>query len=169
MKFSRSLVQAFLIFPVNVMGVIPAFLIWCSRPGGMLDQFSYSFSGLRFAVGILLIGFGAGLCWKTVSLFTEYGEGTPAPYDPPKKLVIQGPYVFMRNPMMVGVCLVLSGEAVLFGSVPLWIWFLVFLGLCLVLIPVWEEPDLEKRLGEPYRDYKQKVPRWIPKIPLNKS
>lgn len=160
MKLSRSLIKAFLIFPVNVMGVIPAFLIWCSRSGGMLEHFPYSFHAFRSVGGTLLILAGAVLCWKTVSLFTEFGEGTPAPFDPPKKLVIRGPYVHMRNPMMVGVWLVLSGEALLFGSLPLATWFLVFLILCLILIPVWEEPDLEKRFGEPYREYMRKVPRW---------
>ena len=160
MKFSRPLIKAFLIFPINVMGVIPTFLVWCSWPGGVLEGFPYSFSNVRSLVAMLLIAVGAGLCWKTVSLFIEYGEGTPAPFDPPRKLVIRGPYIYMRNPMMVAVCLVLSGEALLFASVPLGLWFLFFFGLCLILIPLWEEPDLEKRFGESYREYKQKVPRW---------
>ena len=160
MKFSRPLIKAFLIFPINVMGVIPTFLVWCSRPGGVLERFPYSFSNVRSLVAMLLIAVGAGLCWKTGSLFIEYGEGTPAPFDPPRKLVIRGPYIYMRNPMMVAVCLVLSGEALLFASVPLGLWFLFFFGLCLILIPLWEEPDLEKRFGESYREYKQKVPRW---------
>ena len=160
MKFSRPLIKAFLIFPINVMGVIPTFLVWCSRPGGVLERFPYSFSNVRSLVAMLLIAVGAGLCWKTVSLFIEYGEGTPAPFDPPRKLVIRGPYIYMRNPMMVAVCLVLSGEALLFASVPLGLWFLFFFGLCLILIPLWEEPDLEKRFGESYREYKQKVSRW---------
>jgi protein-S-isoprenylcysteine O-methyltransferase Ste14 len=160
MKFSRPLIKAFLIFPINVMGVIPTFLVWCSRPGGVLERFPYSFSNVRSLVAMLLIAVGAGLCWKTVSLFIEYGEGTPAPFDPPRKLVIRGPYIYMRNPMMVAVCLVLSGEALLFASVPLGLWFLFFFGLCLILIPLWEEPDLEKRFGGSYREYKQKVPRW---------
>jgi|TARA_B100000745_G_scaffold21387_3_gene14621 protein-S-isoprenylcysteine O-methyltransferase Ste14 len=160
MKFYRPLIKAFLIFPINVMGVIPTFLVWCSRPGGVLEGFPYSFSNVRSLVAMLLIAVGAGLCWKTVSLFIEYGEGTPAPFDPPRKLVIRGPYIYMRNPMMVAVCLVLSGEALLFASVPLGLWFLFFFGLCLILIPLWEEPDLEKRFGESYREYKQKVPRW---------
>jgi len=160
MKFSRPLIKAFLIFPINVMGVIPTVLVWCSRPGGVLERWPYSFSNVRSLVAMLLIAVGAGLCWKTVSLFIEYGEGTPAPFDPPRKLVIRGPYIYMRNPMMVAVCLVLSGEALLFASVPLGLWFLFFFGLCLILIPLWEEPDLEKRFGESYREYKQKVPRW---------
>jgi len=163
MKFSRPLIKAFLIFPLNVMGVIPAFLVWCSRPEGILGRFQYEFSNLRFLIGALLLAVGAWLCWKTVSLFTEYGEGTPAPFDPPKKLVILGPYLYVRNPMMIGVWLVLSGEALIFGSVSLWIWLLIFLSMCLVLIPVWEEPELEDRFGTPYREYMQEVPRWIPR------
>jgi protein-S-isoprenylcysteine O-methyltransferase Ste14 len=168
MKFSRPLLKAFLIFPMNVMGVIPAFLLWCSRPSGVLESFSYSFNGARSFSGTMLVVLGAGLCWKTVSIFTEYGEGTPAPYDPPKKLVVQGPYVYVRNPMMVGVWLVLSGEALVFGSILLLLWFLIFLGLCLILIPVWEEPELQNRFGKPYQEYMQNVPRWIPRFPLNK-
>ncbi|MBC8286601.1 MAG: isoprenylcysteine carboxylmethyltransferase family protein [Nitrospinae bacterium] len=168
MKLSRSLLTAFLIFPLNVMGVIPALLIWCSRPGGVLEYFPYDFNSFRSLVGIVLVALGAGLCWKTVSLFTEVG-GTPAPYDPPRKLVIEGPYIYVRNPMMVGVCLVLLGEALLFGSVSLAAWFLVFCGLCLVLIPFWEEPDLEKRFGEPYREYRRTAPRWIPKFLPDKN
>jgi protein-S-isoprenylcysteine O-methyltransferase Ste14 len=164
MKFTHSLLKAFLIFPVNVMGVIPAFLLWCSRSGGVLDRFPYGFNPSRSLAGIVLVMVGVVLCWKTVSLFTDYGEGTPAPFDPPKKLVVQGPYNYVRNPMMIGVWLVLSGEALIFGSLPLGIWFLVFLGLCLVLIPVWEEPDLENRFGKPYRNYMLEVPRWIPSI-----
>jgi protein-S-isoprenylcysteine O-methyltransferase Ste14 len=169
MKLSRSLVKAFLIFPLNVMGVIPALLIWCSRTGGILEPFSYGFNSLRFLAGIFLVTLGAGLCWKTVSLFTEVGEGTPAPFDPPRKLVIEGPYTYLRNPMMVGVWLVLLGESLIFSSVLLGAWFLVFCGLCLILIPIWEEPDLEKRFGEPYRKYERNVPRWIPKLSYYKK
>ena len=168
MEPSRSLIKAFLIFPVNVMGVVPALLIWCSRPGGVFEGFSYSFHDFRSVTGIFLVVAGLRLCWITVSLFTEVGEGTPAPFDPPKKLVIEGPYVYMRNPMMLGVWLVLLGEALVFGSVLLAGWFLVCCGLSLVLIPLWEEPDLENRLGESYQEYKRKVPRWIPKIPIKK-
>jgi protein-S-isoprenylcysteine O-methyltransferase Ste14 len=169
MKLSRSLVKAFIIFPLNVMGVIPALLIWCSRPSGVLEKFSNDFNSLRFFTGILLVTFGVVLCWKTVSMFTDVGEGTPAPFNPPRNLVIEGPYIYLRNPMMVGVWMVLFGESLIFGSIILAAWFLVFFGLCLLLIPVWEEPGLEKRFGETYRDYEKKVPRWIPKLSFNKN
>lgn len=57
--------------------------------------------------------------------------------------------------MMIGVILVLFGEALLSGSMPLFIWGLIFLQGCLVLIPFWEEPDLERRFGETYLEYKR--------------
>ena len=169
MKLSRSLVKAFLIFPLNVMGVIPSFMIWCSRSGGILERFPCDFNSLKFIAGTLLVASGLGLCWKTVSLFTEVGEGTPAPFDPPRKLVIEGPYIYLRNPMMVGVWLVLFGESLIFGSVLLGAWFLAVCGLSLILIPVWEEPDLVKRFGKPYQKYERKVPRWLPKFSLNNN
>lgn len=163
MKITPSLVKAFIIFPMNVMGVIPGILLECSREGGVLDKYPLSIDLVRSFPGGLLIGVGACLCWISVALFSEYGGGgTPAPYDPPKIFVARGVYTRVRNPMMTGVILVLLGEAMLAGSLPVLIWCLIFVQGCLVLIPFWEEPDLEHRFGEPYREYKRQVPRWIP-------
>jgi protein-S-isoprenylcysteine O-methyltransferase Ste14 len=66
--------------------------------------------------------------------------------------------------MISGVCCILLGEAVLFGSVPLAIWCLAFVALNLTYIPLVEEPGLERRFGEDYLHYKQNVPRWIPRF-----
>ena len=165
MKVTTPLIKAFVIFPMNVMGVIPGFLLWSSREGGIFEKYPLSFDLIRSFPGGLLIGAGASLCWISVSLLSEYGGGgTPAPYDPPKFFVARGVYTHVRNPMMIGVILVLLGEAMLFGSLPVFIWALIFFQACLVLIPFWEEPDLENRFGEAYLEYKRKVPRWIPKL-----
>jgi len=165
MKVTPPLVKAFIIFPLNVMGVIPGLLLWCSREGGVLEKYPLSFDLIRSFPGGLLIGAGASLCWISVSLFSEYGGGgTPAPYDPPKIFVAHGVYTHVRNPMMTGVFMVLLGEAMLFGSLPVLVWSLIFFQGCMVLIPFWEEPDLERRFGEAYIEYKRKVPRWIPKL-----
>jgi protein-S-isoprenylcysteine O-methyltransferase Ste14 len=164
-EITSPLVKAFIIFPMNVMGVIPGFLLWCSREGGVFEQYPLSIDLIRSIPGGLLLGSGGCLCWVSVSLFSEYGGGgTPAPYDPPKIFVARGVYTRVRNPMMIGVILVLLGEAMLLGSIPVLIWGLIFIQGCLILIPFWEEPDLEHRFGEPYREYKRNVPRWIPKI-----
>ncbi|MZG54292.1 MAG: isoprenylcysteine carboxylmethyltransferase family protein [Nitrospinae bacterium] len=165
MKVTPPLIKACIIFPMNVMGVIPAILIWCSQEGRVFEKYPPSFDLFRSFPGGLLVGAGASLCWVSVSLFTEFGGGgTPAPYDPPKKFVVRGVYTRVRNPMMIGVIIVLLGEAMLSGSLPVFIWALIFIQACLVLIPFWEEPDLERRFGEAYLEYKRKVPRWIPNL-----
>ena len=66
--------------------------------------------------------------------------------------------------MMIGVIMVLLGESLLSGSILVLVWCLVFVQGCLILIPFWEEPDLERRFGENYFEYKRRVPRWIPKL-----
>jgi protein-S-isoprenylcysteine O-methyltransferase Ste14 len=66
--------------------------------------------------------------------------------------------------MISGVLAVLFGEAAFFGSFSLFLWFLLFLGLNLIYIPFWEEPDLERRLGPEYVAYRQNVPRWVPRL-----
>ena len=141
------------------MGVIPLLILWFS---GKFE--SYQFKMIPIVSGGILIMVGLYIIWITVSLFTDYGKGTPAPYSPPKILVAIGIYRYVRNPMMMGVLCVLIGEADLFMSVGILIWFLVFFTGCILLVPLWEEPDLERRFGEPYREYKRHVPRWIPRI-----
>ena len=102
---------------MNVMGVIPGILLWCSQKGRIFEEYQPSIDILRSFPGGLLAGAGATLCWVSVSLLTEYGGGgTPAPYDPPKNFVARGVYMRVRNPMMIGVILVLLGEALFFGS-----------------------------------------------------
>ena len=153
---------------MNVMGVIPGILLWCSQKGRVFEEYQPSIDILRSFPGGLLVVAGARLCWVSVSLLSDHvGGGTPAPYDPPKKFVAHGVYIRVRNPMMIGVILVLMGEALLFGSLTIFTWAFIFLQACLVAIPFWEEPDLELRFGETYLEYKRKVPRWIPKLKLS--
>ncbi|SVB57461.1 uncharacterized protein METZ01_LOCUS210315, partial [marine metagenome] len=155
---SPTLIKAVILFPFNVMVIIPALILWIS------DQFqSYQFRIIPVVVGGVLILVGLYTIWITVSLFTDYGKGTPAPYAPPKILVIIGIYKYVRNPMMIGVWSVLFGEAILFFSFWVLIWFLIFFTASILFVTLWEEGDLESRFGESYREYKKKVPRWIPR------
>jgi len=155
---SPTLIKAVILFPFNVMVIIPALILWIS------DQFqSYQFRIIPVVVGGVLILVGLYTIWITVSLFTDYGKGTPAPYAPPKILVIIGIYKHVRNPMMIGVWSVLCGEAILFFSFWVLIWFLIFFTASILFVTLWEEGDLESRFGESYREYKKKVPRWIPR------
>jgi len=141
------------------MGVITTLILWFS---GKLE--SYQLMTLSIVSGGILILVGLSIIWTTVSLFTDYGKGTPAPYSPPKILVAIGIYRHVRNPMMIGVWSVLIGEASLFMSIGILIWFLIFFITSILFVIVWEEKDLESRFGEYYCEYKRNVPRWIPRI-----
>jgi protein-S-isoprenylcysteine O-methyltransferase Ste14 len=117
----------------------------------------------RLAVAALtLVGFGLfGWC---VSLFARVGQGTLAPWDPTKKIVVIGPYQFVRNPMISGVAGMLFGQALFHGSWVVGLWACIFVTINHVYFLVSEEPGLEARCGESYRVYKANVPRWIPRV-----
>lgn len=120
-------------------------------------------AALPVLLGAALIAAGFGLWLWTVRLFARLGGGTLAPWDPPRTLVVEGPYRHLRNPMITAVLAVLAGEAALFGSLPLLIWFGLFFALNYVGFRTYEEPGLERRFGEEYRTYKRNVPRWLPR------
>jgi protein-S-isoprenylcysteine O-methyltransferase Ste14 len=97
--------------------------------------------------------------------FMFKGKGTPAPIDPPKELVAAGLYLYVRNPMYIGVLLILLGHILWSGS-GLLILYAVGTFVCFHLfILFYEEPSLQKRFGESYKHYLQRVPRWVPHKP----
>jgi protein-S-isoprenylcysteine O-methyltransferase Ste14 len=118
---------------------------------------------LPVLLGLALIGAGFALWLWTVRLFARIGEGTLAPWDPTRRLVVQGPFRHVRNPMITAVLAVLAGEAALFGSPQLLIWFAAFFAINHVFFRLYEEPGLERRFGDDYRAYKGNVPRWLPR------
>ncbi|HSJ31813.1 MAG TPA: isoprenylcysteine carboxylmethyltransferase family protein, partial [Longimicrobiales bacterium] len=93
------------------------------------------------------------------------GRGTPAPMDPPKHLVETGPYRWVRNPMYLGLGLLLLGEAILLGSVRILVLIAVLFALLHAFITWYEEPALERKFGDDYRAYRKRVHRWIPRRP----
>jgi protein-S-isoprenylcysteine O-methyltransferase Ste14 len=96
--------------------------------------------------------------------FTFKGRGTPAPTDPPKELVITGPYRYVRNPIYVGVMLIFLGHFLWFGYWALLIYtVLAFIGVHAFIV-LYEEPTLKRKFGAAYEDYLKRVRRWIPKI-----
>jgi protein-S-isoprenylcysteine O-methyltransferase Ste14 len=95
--------------------------------------------------------------------FRDNRSGTLAPWDPTQKLVVRGVYRCVRNPMISGVLSILLGETIIFGSVAPFYWFIIFWLINMVYIPLFQEPDLEERFGNDYREYKKHVPRWIPR------
>ena len=107
---------------------------------------------------------GATVLLKCAWDFAVVGLGTPAPIDPPKSLVVSGLYRFVRNPMYVGVGLVLLSEALLFGSVKLLKYALVVVIAFHLFVVLYEEPTLRKKFGASYQAYCQAVPRWMPRL-----
>jgi protein-S-isoprenylcysteine O-methyltransferase Ste14 len=158
-----ALLRAILILPGNVLVVVPALVLWLS--GWSPDAWDASPATLAgLALALVLAGLGLTLMARTMALFARRGRGTPAPWDPPRKLVVEGVYRHVRNPMITGVICVLLAEALAFRSWPLAVWAAVFVAANTLYIPIFEEPGLVRRFGEAYRIYKAKVPRWIPRL-----
>ena len=107
---------------------------------------------------------GVGLSMWSARLFLTFGEGTPAPWAPPKRFVVRGPYRYVRNPMITGVLMILCAEAIILQSWPIAVWMGVFFGANAVYFPLVEEKGLEKRFGAEYAEYKKHVGRWIPRL-----
>jgi protein-S-isoprenylcysteine O-methyltransferase Ste14 len=107
---------------------------------------------------------GALLFGASLRRFASEGEGTLAPWDPPRRLVVRGPYRYVRNPMISGVVFVLFGESAVLMSLTHAEWALVFLAANAIYIPLLEEPMLEARFGEPYAEYRRHVPRFLPRL-----
>jgi protein-S-isoprenylcysteine O-methyltransferase Ste14 len=118
---------------------------------------------LPVALGAPLVAAGFALWVWTVRLFARIGRGTLAPWDPTERLVAEGPYAHVRNPMITAVLAVLLGEALVFGSISILIWAAIFAAINHVFFLVYEEPAVERRFGEEYRRYKGSVPRWVPR------
>jgi len=114
--------------------------------------------------GALLLAAGLGFFLASLRRFAGEGEGTLAPWDPPRRLVVRGPYRYVRNPMISGVVLFLFGEAAVLLSLPHAAWAALFLVINGVYIPLVEEPQLRRRFGESYREYARHVPRVIPRL-----
>jgi len=94
-----------------------------------------------------------------------YGKGTPVPLTPPKILIEKGPYAFSRNPMTTGLFLLMFGIGFYFGSLlSIFIFTPLYILIHYFVLKNIEEPELEKRLGEDYINYKKKVPMFIPGI-----
>lgn len=157
-------IQAILTLPVMVTVVIPGLLILTVEPRRSGWSLPPPLDRLALLGGVLFVSTGLILMFKTISLFATVGQGTLAPWFATRKLVVQGIYQHVRNPMISGVFCILLGEALIFGSTILLIWFIIFVTINLIYIPLLEEPGLEQRFGTDYGLYKRSVPRWIPRL-----
>jgi protein-S-isoprenylcysteine O-methyltransferase Ste14 len=114
--------------------------------------------------GMLLGGCGAALALTCILTFVWVGRGTPAPFDPPRRLVVQGPYRFVRNPMYLGAGLALTGAALFYQSLRLFGYAGAFLVITHVFVVTYEEPTLRRSFDGDYQSYCKRVGRWWPKL-----
>jgi protein-S-isoprenylcysteine O-methyltransferase Ste14 len=118
--------------------------------------------GVLQIVGMIIGTIGAAVALWCVFTFAFIGKGTPAPFDPPRRLVIRGPYRFVRNPMYIGAGLALLGAALFYQSWPLLIYAGVFFLATHLFVLLYEEPTLRQTFGEEYEGYCRRIRRWVP-------
>jgi protein-S-isoprenylcysteine O-methyltransferase Ste14 len=143
-----------LILPFTVLIIVPALIErkWVAAPAAQL------------IAGVLIALLGLFVMAQTIVTFIRIGKGTLAPWSPTHKLVVGGMYAYVRNPMILGVITVLIGESVVISSRPILLWAALVFIINTVYFMFSEEPALQKRFGEEYREYKKNVPRWIPRM-----
>ena len=144
-----------LIAPGVVAGYIPLALL---RQGPQIKPGGFAY----LAVPLWLIG-GIILLWSFWNFLHE-GHGTPAPIEPPKELVVTGFYRYVRNPMYVGILLMLIGYFLWFGFWSLSIYAVFVFIATHLFVTLYEEPTLKRKFGASYEDYRKRVPRWIPRF-----
>jgi protein-S-isoprenylcysteine O-methyltransferase Ste14 len=153
-----QVIKSILILPFNVTVTIPFILVTMERPA------SSGFGSFAWIMGIGTILIGFCLMFTTITLFFKMGKGTLTPWDPTQRLVLSGPYRYVRNPMISGVIFILLGEVLIFRSFYLLCWLIIFAVINHIYFVWVEEPGLSKRFGKAYEEYKKNVPRWIPRI-----
>ena len=148
-----------LIFLILAPGVVAGYIPLALLRRGPQTETSF-FAYLAFPLWLIGVIVLLWCFWD----FLVKGRGTPAPIDPPKELVVSGLYRYVRNPMYVGVLLVIIGHFLWFGYWNL----LIYAGVVFIafhsFVTLYEEPNLKQRFGAGYEDYLTKVPRWIPRF-----
>jgi protein-S-isoprenylcysteine O-methyltransferase Ste14 len=114
--------------------------------------------------GLVVTAAGAAIALWCILSFVILGRGTPAPFDPPRRLVVRGPYRYVRNPMYLGAGLALGGAALVYETRLLWAYAGGFLGVMHLFVVLYEEPLLRHTFGEDYGAYCRQVRRWRPNM-----
>ena len=166
---SKEYLKVVLILPGNVLITIPLLIFLFTR-----NTYSYYLVNpynFLFYVAMFFLALGLLLAiWSVRTFYTKGGDGTPGPWRPVSNLIINGPYRYVRNPMILGVVDLLLFESALFVSIPLLLWAIVFFVGNIIYFRTFEEKELIKRFGADYENYKNKVSMFFPKFtPYNKE
>jgi protein-S-isoprenylcysteine O-methyltransferase Ste14 len=148
----------FVAVPTTVAGVVPFTLTHWQVSGTASHLWPLRVVGLVVAV------LGVAVLLASFVRFVSEGEGTPAPVAPTAVLVIGGLYRYVRNPMYVAVDAVVFGQALALGTMKLAVYGALVASVMAAFVHLYEEPNLERRFGEPYRAYRRAVPPWWPRL-----
>jgi protein-S-isoprenylcysteine O-methyltransferase Ste14 len=113
-------------------------------------------------LGAAMIVAGLLVLIPAFARFAREGLGTPAPVAPTERLVVGGPYRYVRNPMYLAVISVIVGQALLFGQLVLLAYAAAFFAAVIAFVRLYEEPALSRRFGVEYDAYRAAVPGWWP-------
>ena len=154
----RPALGTFLFFvaaPGTTAGLVPWLITgWDGSPAGW-----DAVDGLALLIG------SAGLAMVVACFvrFVREGRGTPAPTAPTQELVVGGLYRYVRNPMYVGVGLVIAAQCFAFRSVGLVVWLALFGAAVTVFVVAYEQPTLRARYSASYDAYCRRVPAFVPR------
>jgi protein-S-isoprenylcysteine O-methyltransferase Ste14 len=148
-----------IVVPGTVVGLIPYLIL--SREGVSLRE---PWTPLQ-VVSLVLMVVGAAILVRCIWDFAARGRGTLAPIDPPKQLVVEGLFRYCRNPMYLGVLVLLLGQTAFFQSIALLQYTGVWFAVVHLVVVLYEEPSLRRRFGAPYERYCRAVYRWLPTRP----
>lgn len=152
----RSLTYGSL-FVALLLVLLPARVLEWSGITRSVDIGAMQWMGATIVIG------GAALAVWCVLTFSLVGRGTPAPFDPPRRLVVSGPYRWARNPMYLGAVAALMGAALFYESLALAGYGILFFALAHVFVRAYEEPTLGRTFGATYDAYRHRVGRWLPR------
>ena len=150
--FARALL-AFLVLPGIAAIIAPPLLAY-------LDPWKRH----AFMPGIFVMLIGAAVLLWCVRDFYVSGKGTLAPWDPPRQLVVVGLYHHTRNPMYIGVLLLVLGWSLYFASIVLAVYSVILAAGFHIRVLRHEEPWLESQFGAEWGRYSKAVPRWLPRL-----
>jgi len=147
------------IFLVAAPGTVVGLLPWL-----ITDWRAGRWGPVAATAGWLAIAAGCGFLLCAFGQFVIEGVGTPAPPGPTEQLVVRGLYRYVRNPMYLAVLTAITGQALLLGRPVLLAYAAAVAVACVSFVRWYEEPVLARRYGPQYRDYRARVPGWLPRL-----
>ncbi len=142
--------------PGIIVGLIPYLIVGSAADTAWTDAFT---SRHYIAIGMFSVGLIVLLACIVGLAVT--GRGTLSPADPTQELVIRGLYRYSRNPMYVGVMLMLVAGSLFFMDNGLWVYTVAVFVLFNGFILYFEEPRLMRDFGNDYAVYRRRVRRWL--------